>query len=209
MRLEAFLAYVRRGEVPPEPPDGLSPGGWDMPPDYGIKYYEARDECTARGMWCVVDLGWTALLAEWIGDHKVLEVMSGPGWLAKALALHGADVVATDELSDAWEEKHAKAPDGLFPVRRLEASAAVRELGPGRDVLLVSWSPYGDEAVTAAARLWGPGRPIVYVGETDGGCGAPESFWEGFRALDGAPEFPMVSWYGIHDEVVIGFWKGE
>ena len=203
MRLEDYVAHVEGGRIPPGPPYVLTFHGQG---GHGIEYYEARETCIKRGMWSVVDLRWTRTLAKWIGDRKVLEIMSGPGWLAKALMFHGVDVVATD--NGSWSERHSKAAP-LCVVLPMDAVEAVEKLGPEMDVLLVSWPPYEETDVCRALEKWGD-KPVIYIGEGEGGCGPPGEFWSHFEKTD-APEFPMVSWYGLHDYVQIGTyeWRDE
>lgn len=209
MNLQAYLDHVITGQIPPLPPDGLSPGGHNFTRfgEEWREYYEARDKCNERGMWPIVDMAWTKQLADWIGQRSALEIMAGGGWIAKALNQHGADIVATDDYS--WAGKHSQMIP-VYPVGRLHALEAVVTIPA--DILLISWPPYGDETISAACRLWDSAKPIIYIGENDGGCNAPESFWECFQVDNSVPHFPMVSWDGIHDYVMIGYWvdpRGE
>jgi hypothetical protein len=205
--LEEFLSYVRRGEIPPLPPAGSSVGGWDRPKGIEgwqarIEGWQARDECVHNGMWAIVDRVWTKALAEWTGRHKALEIMAGVGWLAKALAENGVDIVATD-VDSTNKGQHKRAP--VFPVQQMEAMEAIKA-HPEAEVLLVSWPPCGDAAVVKACEVWGDSRPIVYIGEADGGCNAPEAFWQHFVG-EQRRDIPLLSWPGIHDGVYVGFWK--
>ena len=204
MRLEEYVENVENGIVPPEPPFGATFNGRSS--NSGIEYFRARETCCKHGMWPVVDLRWTKMLAEWVGDRKVLEVMAGPGWLAKALQIHGVDIVATD--NESWNDRHSKATP-LCTVLKMEAKEAVEKLGSEADLLLVSWPPYDETAVCDALEGWD--KPVIYIGEGEGGCGPPDRFWNHFRELADIPEFPMVSWYGLHDYVQIGTykWRGE
>lgn len=76
-------------------------------------------------------------LASWIGDRKVLEVFAGNGLLASKLAARGIDIIATSRF--AGHDGHSLGFH--HKVVEMEASAAVHELGEGRDVLLMSWPP--------------------------------------------------------------------
>ena len=75
------------------------------------------------------------------------------------------------------------------------------------DVLLVSWPPYEDDTIIKVCRTWGPNRPIIYIGEHDGGCNAPAEFFDHFQEIDNQPNIPLMSWDGIHDYVLIGFFN--
>lgn len=199
MNLKSYLTCIKNGQIPAEAPDGLTPGGygWNT---LGMEYYEARSECTRRGLWMVIAQDWTKNLAQWIGSRKVIEVMAGGGWLAKALAEQGIDIVATDDYT--WDDRH-KQMKRLYPVRKMTATRAAHLPG---DILLVSWPPYGDKAICRACKVWGSNRPILYLGEDKGGCNAPDLFFQNFQPIE-HPDFGLVSWDGIHDEIQIGYWR--
>jgi hypothetical protein len=208
MKLEDFLAYIQNDEIPPEPPDGLTSGGWEFEgflndADTWMNYLSVRRECNERGMWAIVDKIWTRELAEWIGKRRVLEIMAGRGWLAKALAAYGVRIIATD--SGEWDSQQQRGP-ALFNVLPLEASEAIRTFSNEAEVLLVSWPPYGDEAILRAAAAWGSTRPMIYIGENAGGCNAPKSFFNHFQPLP-VLDLPLKSWYGIHDQVLVGYYR--
>lgn len=198
--LEQFLDNVRQDIVPPSAPS-QSMNGWEYLSDNKfLTYCRAREECTSRGMWAIVDMVWTRELADWIGNRKVLEIMAGRGWLAKALQEHGVRIIATDDMS--WKHKHDG--ENLVPILSLDAVDAVKTIPA--DILLVSWSPYGSEVITNACREWGNERPIVYIGESEDGCNAPESFWQGFELDPTAPDIVIPQWNGLHDNLYIGHW---
>jgi len=198
------MTFIRDGKVPPEPPNWLTRNGYSSP---GLRnyssYWEARRECTEHGMWAIVDLNWTKVLAGWIGGRKVLEIMAGRGWLAKALAFHGTSITVTDNYG--WAAKHDKTKN-VHPVIRLKAENAIRKYADA-EVLIVSWPPCNGHEIIRVAEIWGRGRPLVYIGEGGGGCNAPEGFFEHFKELDNDhPDIPLYSWDGIHDHVWIGHW---
>lgn len=208
MELEDFLDCIRAGEIPPEPPDGLSSGGWEFAgslqdADSWMQYSKARRECNERGMWAIVDGIWTRELADWIGSRRVLEIMAGHGWLAKALAMHGVRIAATD--SGAWESQHQLSP-AVFDIVPLTAQQAIQQFGDGAEVLLISWPPCGDAVIVQAAAAWGGTRPIIYIGEGEGGRNAPQRFFDRFvPSLD--LDLPLKSWHGFHDSVLIGHYR--
>ncbi len=201
--LEHYMKEVGEGIIPDWPPHGTSVWGIGYPEmDAYMTTLKAREFCLERGLWTVIDQNWTAVLAEWIGDRKVLEIMAGGGWIAKALTDHGVEVIATDAFS--WEKRH-KHMKLVHEVLKLDAESAASQIPA--DVMLVSWPPYGETAVVDAVKAWGPDRPIVYIGEGDGGCNAPDAFWHGFMELTDAPLIPIMSWPGLHDLAMIGHWR--
>lgn len=204
---QQFMECLRNGRIPPHPPEGVVPQGdlwWHLLSSADMDSfrlsYDLREFAIKRGMWALVDRVWTRQLAEWIGDRWCLEVMAGKGWLAKALHEFGVDVLATDDGN--WA-RHSEAP-AVFDIVIMEAQEAVREYGQGRDLLIVSWPPYDDDAVCRVCELWGSDRPVVYIGEVCG-CNAPEEFFDRFEQIE-HPQFPMMQWWGLHDEVMIGYY---
>lgn len=196
MNLDKFLQAVGQAKIPESSPIELNN-------EFGNfrTLWDAREYCTKRGMWAIVDKTWTKVLADWIGNRTVLEVMAGAGWLAKALSEHGVAITATDDYS--WDGKKHTQMTRVHPVIKAHSLEAVLQYNA--DILLVSWPPRGDETWTATVRLWGNDKPIVYIGEGCGGYNAPDSFFEKFEALD--VHIPLQSWTGLNDTVEIGYWR--
>jgi hypothetical protein len=166
-----------------------------------IEGYHVKDKLRRLGMFAIVDKYWTKQLANWIDGRRCLEIMSGWGWLAKALSEHGVNIVATDDYS--WG--HYEMIQQVHPIEQLDACEAVEKYNDA-EVLLCSW-PYMDNDFTAACRLWGSNRPIIYIGEGYGGCTANDEFYEGFQELNEPVKIDLLSWNHIHDRVQIGHWK--
>lgn len=202
LEIEDFIDYLKRGEIPPEPPYGSSPHGRNYNP--GISIYPGRDEVTARGMWAIVDKIWTKKLAQWIGKRTCLEVMAGAGWLAKALSDFGTDIVATD--NGDWDERHNKMVF-VCPIEKLDGLKAVDKY-KDREILIISWPPYGDMGIHYICKKW-TRKPIIYIGESDGGCNAPEVFWVHFKEIDPQPKIPLMAWNGLHDSAHIGYYNAK
>ena len=199
MHIKGYVKHIKQGTIPPYPPDGLEQGGY--PFTFNPGYYNVRSECISLGLWVVIDKIWTHKLAQWIGRRKIIEIMAGGGWLAKALSFYGVDITATDNYS--WNSNGSIGKQ--YPVKRMTAIKAARLPG---DILLVSWPPYEDKAICRACKVWGEGRPIIYIGEDKGGCNATDEFFEHFKTIK-YPDFGMVSWDGIHDRIKIGYWQGD
>jgi hypothetical protein len=200
---DQFINYLKAGEIPPEPPEGSSLGGhiWDL----DTMLYHCRHEATERGMWAIVDKVWTKKLAAWIGDRTCLEVMAGAGWLAKALSEHGIDIVATD--SGDWDDHHPKA-QFVYQIEITEGEEAAKKYHD-KDILIISWPPYGEDAICHICEQWGSDKPIILISEDDGGCNAPPEFWSKFHIINDQPDIPLMAWTGIHDRVFIGHYRGR
>ena len=204
MDIDAFMECVRQGTIPPSSPDGLDEHGWAHPEWYyhGTEHLRDRNECNERGMWAIVSRDLARAMAEYISGRQVLEIMAGAGWLARALADEGVSIIATD--NGEWDSRHEKMRR-LFPIEQLEASGAVRQ-HPETELLLVSWPPYAESAIVPACESWGTERPIIYIGETAGGCNAPDEWWDHFWE-DRETQIPLASWPGLHDHVFVGHWS--
>lgn len=156
------------------------------------------------GMWAIVDKTWTKELADFIGNRQTLEVMAGAGWLAKALREHGTQVIATDDAS--WRECHAFVQgDGtVTEVEALDAVDAIKAY-PHAEVLVVSWPAYKDRTIVDVCDEWGCDRPIIYIGESQGGCTACSEFFDYFEAQP--LDIRMPKHTGMHDGVYAGHWQ--
>jgi len=207
MNIKEYLSYVKRKEIPPRSPAHLL--NHDSWRDHNLfmQGVKARIECVNRGMWAIVDLRWTGELAEWIRKRKVLEIMAGAGWIAKALNHHGVDIIPTDDFSwsIARKKKKYKGYEPVFPIEKLDAVGAVEKYRKA-EILLISWPPFNDYTIFKACGKWGDKKPIVYIGEI-GGCNAPIEFFTKFERIEPHPRFSFPSWNGIYDRLLIGYYK--
>lgn len=176
----SFLRQIQNGLVP------------DCEPPY-LNWYYGREFCVKRGMWAIVNTVWTAKLADWIGRRSALEIMAGRGWLAKALSLHGVDIVATDDYS--WDDTHNMCRP-VCSVDKMDAKTAVLAHAD-REVLICSW-PHGTQPFLDIAREWiTDGGVVVYIGESPGGCCVDENWNLPLRKI----EVGFPSWHYIYDRV--------
>lgn len=205
MEIEEYLGYIERYEIPPEPPTVTALNDYRNLGDEWKEQLETRSTCIQYGLWIVIADTWLKPLADWIGDRKCLEIMAGGGWLTKGLENHGVSIVATDDFS--WEGRHSM----MVPLVHITAEDAVyaARLSPEMEIMIVSWPPYSDgqgDVIVQACDAWGEKRPIVYIGETSGGCNAPDEFFDRFAIDESAPEIDLPQWWGIHDRLLIGKW---
>lgn len=174
-----------------------------------VEEYKERETWTDRGMYAFVCWQWVEPFATWIGKRKVLEVMAGAGWLARALTAKGIEVIATDDYS--WADKRAWSMQTT--VEKMDAVTAIEQYGSTSDILLISW-PYMDPSAFEAIRKWNEINPeglIVYIGEQEGGCTANDAFFEHFEVQEN-DSFREVSanyctWDGLHDTIILGKYK--
>lgn len=201
-KLELFIATVEEGILPDVAPAREMEHYLDL--SAMVSVYNARHRCNLMGMWAIVDKKWTKHLAKYIGTATCLEVMSGAGWLAKALHDHGVDIIATDDYS--WQDKQHRDMKVVYDVERLGGLEAVKHYGQ-RDVLIVSWPPYDSDVICSICDEWGNNKPIIYIGEGSGGCCAGDEFWADFAELEKQPEIYIPVWDGVHDYLTIGKWN--
>jgi hypothetical protein len=194
-----YVAHLRLGVVPPLPPEIAT---WRGMTNHFSENRKYRYKATDLGAWCIVDLNWTKVLSEFIGGKRVLEIMAGRGWIAKALSEFGVTIKATDKIGSGWKHNRMKP---VHEVERASAIKAVRRFGDWADILLASWPPYNNPSFEAACRHWG--GPIIYIGEMFGYT-ATDYFCGRFEVDESAPRIPMLSWPGIHDGVYIGTFCG-
>lgn len=186
-----FINCILNGEIP-------DTFGYSM---FSIgEGFQLREKCTRRGMWAIVTNDRVSRLADWIGNRTCVEVMAGAGWLAKALDQNGTDVVATDDFS--WGDRHTDMKM-VFPVEKLSALDAIEKYKK-RDILIVSWPPYGDSTVCRVCEKWK--GLVVYIGESKGGCNAPDEFFSNFNEIEDVI-IPMPRWPGMHDTVSVGYYS--
>lgn len=162
------------------------------------------------GMYAFISWKWIIPFAEWINGRKVLEIMAGAGWLARALREKNVDMIATD--NKRWQI--ASAINGhRWPVaskiEKMSANKAIAEYGKWCDIMIISW-PWMDDSAYYAIRLLNQVNPnalIVYIGE-NGGCTASSKFFEHFENIHDSlferAANQYQSWRGIHDKLFLG-----
>lgn len=199
-----WMQNLDDGEIPKRTPICLSShNSTDLLIDFISEYgNDPRGFATSRGMWALVDLTWTDDLAHWIGSREVIEVMAGAGWLAKALNIHGVKIIATDNLSWNGEKTHRNIKP-VYEIKEFEGIRAVDEFCDA-DILLCSWPPYGRKSIIKICKAWGGEKPIIYIGEDQGGCNAPDDFFDAFQVIK---EMNVPQHYGLHDICQIGYFR--
>lgn len=182
--------------------------------DYMLSY-QLKQEMMERGMFAFVSWRWVIPFAKWIGTRKVLEVMSGAGWLAKALREQGINLVATD--TRKWERNLPMYGGNKWnivsPIEKLSANNAIKKYGKEIDIMIISW-PYMDSSAYHAIRTLyaiNPKALVVYIGEGERGCTADRQFHDHFCISCNEIDEGFLkaanlyqSWPGIYDRM----WPG-
>lgn len=184
---------------------------------FGIDNIMTQYKWQKKGMYAFVSWKWVIPFSEWIGDRKVLEVMSGGGYLAYALREKGVNMIATD--TRKWETRSYHKDSGcpepwtpLLPIEKLNANKAITKYGKNCHILVISW-PYMDDSAYHAIKLYHKLNPqglVVYIGEW-GGCTASHLFFEHFDEVNDV-NFKSVAahyerWPGLEDKMVLGRYK--
>ena len=144
-------------------------------------------------------------LAQWIGNRRVLEVMSGLGSLSYVLQQEGVLVTATDnysatnfDFSKLWCE-----------VKALDAMSAIEKYGAKSDIIIMSW-PYTDEVgygCLMKMREVNPNAMMIFIGEEAHRTTGSDSLYENMIEIhDEAFEtiatlYPQ--WDGVSDKLYL------
>lgn len=162
------------------------------------------------GMYAFVSKRWIEPFAAWIGDRRILEVMSGAGHIAYALENYGVKALATDNMT--WLEDGGWTP--LVEIEKLDAVEAVEKYGAEVDIVLVSWPFMDDTAYRVLKKLHdvNPAAVLVYIGEYGGGCTADAQFHRHLDLIDNDDGFNKASkcyqhWAALHDGLYLGRYR--
>ena len=136
-------------------------------------FFAVRDEIVKASGYTVLTMSWLRSFAEWIGNRRCLEVMSGCGSLSKSLQDLGVDIICTD--SYQWEKKASEWFENPWTaVEKIDAVEAIKKYGTQVDIVICAW-PYMDDSCHQALmtmRKVNPNAMMVYIGEPGSWCGA-------------------------------------
>jgi hypothetical protein len=170
-----------------------------------------REVYLDHGMFAFVCWDWVNPFVEWIGDRKVLEIMSGAGWLSKALREKGVNVIATDNLS--WWKYHEWTQ--VTKIEKINAIQAINRYGKDVEILIVSWPDMTPQAYRALRQIRrvNPKCLVVYIGEYDG-CTADDNFFDHFYEIEDDLLFNKAAkkfkaWPGLRDYLRLGQYKNK
>ena len=171
-----------------------------------LEYCNFRDKMIDIQGYPIITKRLCKSLAEFIGNRKVLEVMSGKGALAKGLIDEGVNIKPTDNFS--WEVP------GFFnnlwtDIEDINALDAIKKYAKDYDILLASWMPYNDPIaydILLEMRKQNPNMIMLYIGEDWGGCCACDDFFEEAvfiedEMIESINDGIFKSHFGIYDEI--------
>ena len=175
---------------------------------FHIGSIQLRQKFIEKMGFAYVSWRWVNPLVSWIGERKVLEVMSGKGTLAYALQEKGVNVIATDDFS--WHE-NMKWNSLWTKITDMDALTAIETYGEECDVLIMSWAPYnkpiGYEVLQKYHEV-NPNGILLVIGEGYGGCTADNNFFHHFEEIEDESFDAVISayqpWETLHDYPSIG-----
>ena len=159
------------------------------------------------GMYAIVTRDWVRELVKWLDGRKVLEIMSGRGWIAKTVQEEGGHIIATDNKSSYqdWKSKGSELSD----IENLSAVDAIKKYGKDVDFVLMAWPPYNEPQaadVVKAIQKVNPDIKIIYIGESEGGCTANDKFFELVTEIEDEEFESLNAYYNPYDsDVESGF----
>ena len=148
---------------------------------------------------------WVTPFASWIGDRRVLEIMSGVGVLAHALKEEGLDVQATDNYTATNFDFNQLWTD----IEALDALTAIKKYGAQCDVIIMSWC-YTDELgyeCLLKMREVNPNAVMIYIGEEPGRSTGSKSLYDNMIELEDA-QIKQINqlyptWHGVTDKLYL------
>ncbi|KEQ18717.1 hypothetical protein [Endozoicomonas numazuensis] len=161
-----------------------------------------NDLLSGLDIWALVNHKWVSELVNWVKGNSCLEVMSGNGFLAKALKQNGVEVIATDDRS--WDD-----PDSdkirFYDVETLDAIDAIKKYSD-KKVLIMSWPPPNVSVSYDVLKAWGSEKPVIFIGDKKGGMTACDDFYSHFKAIDEQPVKSYLPAHNAQDTVLIGYY---
>ena len=176
-------------------------------PNYMLKSFEMRDMIIQLQGFAIITDNFIKELSYWIGNRKVLEVMSGCGSLTYNLIQKGINIIATDDFT--WEKDWNENKNYWTYIRNMDAIEAVKKYGKYTDIIIMSW-PYMDDTayrVLVEMRNQNPNCQMIYIGENEGGCTANDDFFETIKIINDITfdkiESSFQRFWGLNDHLYL------
>ena len=202
------LETFKKLEIPKEIPEETLKWHTDFHKYCEDKYFlyssgTIRDEMISLSSFVVIDQILAKSLAEYIGNRKVLEIMSGIGCLAKALSDQGVTIHPTDIFEDTYCFNGYQ--NTFMDVEQMDCVEAIEKYGKDYDILLCYWPRSESPIIEAllAMRRVNPNMVMLYIGEDYEGCCAPNEFFDEAEWIEERRHIHLKNWDGIHDSTYL------
>ena len=153
----------------------------------------------------LVSKDWVHPFKDWIGNRKVLEIMSGLGVLSSALREEGVDLISTDDYTATNFDFNTLWTN----IEKLDALTAIEKYGKETDIIIMSWC-YTDETgynCLKKMREVNPNAVMIYIGEGVGGSTGSLSLYENMIEINDEAIHRINSlyptWFGVHDKLYL------
>lgn len=144
---------------------------------------------------------------------RILEVMSGNGYLAKQLDRAGFEIIATDNKDWAFDPfaMYGTWKAEYYNILKFDARHAIKLFKDDIDIVLMSWPPYAETIGAEVADLCRKfKKDLIIIGESQGGCTGDDQLFDIID--DYEQEFPIPSFrnfYGIHDDLSVVYFSKD
>lgn len=167
----------------------------------------ARNLFVSKGMYALITADFLDALASVLEGERVLEIMSGRGYLSKGLKDRGVLIKASDDRS--WHNK-LNWERCYIETENLDAIKSVEKYGREADVIIMSWCPYQstmDYSVLEMMRKVNPNCILLVIGEGYGGCTGSDIFHQNMKQVYNNVSDRLndvfEQWSGVNDRVYI------
>ncbi len=201
-----ILILTNEGKIPDDIDIPDIRGGWidgDARFDLFTQSYFFRDVYTSFCSWCIVTDKWISEIAKLLEGKKCIEIMAGNGLISHALQTHGIDITPYDNFS--WN--YHKTFTTVYDMDAVECASDLTY-----DYIICSWPPCeGTDICRVVKNMYhkNPKAKLIYIGEWENGCNAPESFFKIVNEVYKGKEAEIIdkankyfkSFTGIYDRI--------
>ena len=176
------------------------------------EFLDFRIDYTHRFGFAIITKEFLDDCVSFLKEKKVLEVMSGSGYLAHLLQNNGIDIIPTDNKKYAKSNFFNQWSNEYTEIEEIDAIEAIEKYHNTIDILLLSWPPYEDDtAYIIAERCYKYNIPILYIGELEYGCCADDDFFDFLECAEESSilQENFVRFIGIYDNPLLYTFKKE
>lgn len=191
-------------QCPTTPPPLWTKGYWQ---NSGLLsngcFFERRDQYVRRASWCILTQDVAEVLADFIKDRTVVELLAGTGYIAHHLrALSSLD----RKQYRAYDSRGSHQFHDTTNYRGVTKKNARMAPIKSADIVLMTWPCYDDPLAAILIKKMVKGQYLIYNGEGYGGCTADDAFFDVLERdfveledLSEALDTRHIRWFGIND----------